>query len=376
MLGLPVELVLADRARTGSRSRSCRSGSRRSSSSSRPTTRPASPASSRRKGEGFHHVCFEVANLTEALTRLELDGLELIDTAPRQGRRGPGRVPPPAVVPRGARRADRGAGRPGLGRASATRRLTRPVGRGAQKRPGEDHVAGAGRPARENSTIRPAMSRIQGFSSRGSRPSSSSSSSIQRPASAPMEVVRDGGDRLDPVGVDPLDDPLARVAGAVELGPGVEEVDRLVAARSRTGRPRGTGRARWGRGRRRGAGGRRSGRGPSKAAGSSIGERRRTTSRASPATRSIRLLMRAADPPSDGVASRRLSSLAGATVAAQPAIARSSAKKIMSRSPGERPASVSSAAASRPVLRAVVHDVGEHLPERDALVGPRPARRR
>ena len=41
------------------------------------------------KGEGFHHVCFEVANLSETLLRLELDGLELIDTAPRKGAEGP-----------------------------------------------------------------------------------------------------------------------------------------------------------------------------------------------------------------------------------------------------------------------------------------------
>jgi methylmalonyl-CoA/ethylmalonyl-CoA epimerase len=41
------------------------------------------------KGEGFHHVCFEVPNLAEALIRLELDGLELIDTAPRRGAEGP-----------------------------------------------------------------------------------------------------------------------------------------------------------------------------------------------------------------------------------------------------------------------------------------------
>ena len=41
------------------------------------------------KGEGFHHVCFEVGNLAETLIRLELDGLELIDTAPRRGAEGP-----------------------------------------------------------------------------------------------------------------------------------------------------------------------------------------------------------------------------------------------------------------------------------------------
>ena len=41
------------------------------------------------KGEGFHHVCFEVPNLAEALLRLEIDGLELIDSAPRRGAEGP-----------------------------------------------------------------------------------------------------------------------------------------------------------------------------------------------------------------------------------------------------------------------------------------------
>jgi methylmalonyl-CoA epimerase len=41
------------------------------------------------KGEGFHHVCFEVPNLAEALLRLEVDGIELIDSAPRRGAEGP-----------------------------------------------------------------------------------------------------------------------------------------------------------------------------------------------------------------------------------------------------------------------------------------------
>jgi methylmalonyl-CoA epimerase len=41
------------------------------------------------KGEGFHHVCFEVANLAETLLRLEIDGVELIDTSPRRGAEGP-----------------------------------------------------------------------------------------------------------------------------------------------------------------------------------------------------------------------------------------------------------------------------------------------
>jgi methylmalonyl-CoA epimerase len=41
------------------------------------------------KGEGFHHVCLEVPNLAEALLRLEIEGLELIDSAPRRGAEGP-----------------------------------------------------------------------------------------------------------------------------------------------------------------------------------------------------------------------------------------------------------------------------------------------
>jgi methylmalonyl-CoA/ethylmalonyl-CoA epimerase len=41
------------------------------------------------KGEGFHHVCFEVANLAEELTRLAIHGVELIDSAPRRGAEGP-----------------------------------------------------------------------------------------------------------------------------------------------------------------------------------------------------------------------------------------------------------------------------------------------
>jgi methylmalonyl-CoA/ethylmalonyl-CoA epimerase len=41
------------------------------------------------KGEGFHHICFEVANLAETLLKLEISGLELIDTSPRRGAEGP-----------------------------------------------------------------------------------------------------------------------------------------------------------------------------------------------------------------------------------------------------------------------------------------------
>lgn len=41
------------------------------------------------RGPGFHHVCFEVARLAEALDRLEAHGVELIDPVPRRGAEGP-----------------------------------------------------------------------------------------------------------------------------------------------------------------------------------------------------------------------------------------------------------------------------------------------
>jgi methylmalonyl-CoA/ethylmalonyl-CoA epimerase len=41
------------------------------------------------KGEGFHHVCFEVADVAATLTQLAADGVQLIDHAPRPGAEGP-----------------------------------------------------------------------------------------------------------------------------------------------------------------------------------------------------------------------------------------------------------------------------------------------
>jgi methylmalonyl-CoA/ethylmalonyl-CoA epimerase len=41
------------------------------------------------RGEGFHHVCFEVPHLADTLTRLAIDGVELIDSVPRKGAEGP-----------------------------------------------------------------------------------------------------------------------------------------------------------------------------------------------------------------------------------------------------------------------------------------------
>jgi methylmalonyl-CoA/ethylmalonyl-CoA epimerase len=41
------------------------------------------------KGEGFHHVCYEVADLAAELRRLEAAAIELIDREPRRGAEGP-----------------------------------------------------------------------------------------------------------------------------------------------------------------------------------------------------------------------------------------------------------------------------------------------
>ena len=41
------------------------------------------------KGEGFHHVCFEVADIAGTLRQLAAAGVQLIDAAPRPGAEGP-----------------------------------------------------------------------------------------------------------------------------------------------------------------------------------------------------------------------------------------------------------------------------------------------
>jgi methylmalonyl-CoA/ethylmalonyl-CoA epimerase len=41
------------------------------------------------KGEGFHHVCFEVPDLAQALVAIGAEGVELIDREPRRGAEGP-----------------------------------------------------------------------------------------------------------------------------------------------------------------------------------------------------------------------------------------------------------------------------------------------
>lgn len=53
-------------------------------------TRPDSPVGKflAKRGEGFHHVAFEVEDLEKALSDLEAQGVELIDREPRIGAGG------------------------------------------------------------------------------------------------------------------------------------------------------------------------------------------------------------------------------------------------------------------------------------------------
>ncbi|MEX2548287.1 MAG: methylmalonyl-CoA epimerase [Chloroflexota bacterium] len=41
------------------------------------------------RGEGFHHVCLEVADIAAELERMAGEGVELIDSKPRRGAEGP-----------------------------------------------------------------------------------------------------------------------------------------------------------------------------------------------------------------------------------------------------------------------------------------------
>jgi methylmalonyl-CoA epimerase len=53
-------------------------------------TRPDSPVGRflAKRGEGFHHVAFEVDDLREALARLKRNGVNLVDEEPRRGAGG------------------------------------------------------------------------------------------------------------------------------------------------------------------------------------------------------------------------------------------------------------------------------------------------
>jgi methylmalonyl-CoA/ethylmalonyl-CoA epimerase len=53
-------------------------------------TSPSSPVARflAKRGEGIHHVAFEVDDVARALERAKAQGVQLVDEAPRQGARG------------------------------------------------------------------------------------------------------------------------------------------------------------------------------------------------------------------------------------------------------------------------------------------------
>ena len=147
-------------------------------------------------------------------------------------------------------------------------------------------------------------------------------------------VVRQPGDRVDPGRIHPLDRPGRRPRPARRARAGRRGSRSGRRRRSSRGPPPRRSRARSGRGRRRGRGGRRTGSRSSSPPQSST-EIASRIDRSSPAIRSISALIRPEPSPL---------CCDGGTPSFQPA--RSSSQTIMSRSPGDRPACVRSAAAS------------------------------
>jgi methylmalonyl-CoA/ethylmalonyl-CoA epimerase len=41
-----------------------------------------------KRGEGFHHICYEVENVYSAMKELAANGLEIVDKEPREGAEG------------------------------------------------------------------------------------------------------------------------------------------------------------------------------------------------------------------------------------------------------------------------------------------------
>ena len=216
---------------------------------------------------------------------------------------------------------------------SQSRARSSNVAIGRSEGPGEHDVrraVGAAREVRRSAPSGPG-SRASPRAAGARAPPRAARSSGRRARSA---ARRGAGDRRRSSRRRPARRSARRSPRRVELGRASRKSTGSRLARSRTGPPRRTGRARSGRGRRRAGGGRRTG------PGRRTRPRRRSrgrgrSSRASPATRSMRLPIGPVYGPVDPLLRLR-----------RTAPASSSAKKIMSRSPGDRPASVRSAAAS------------------------------
>ena len=167
------------------------------------------------KGEGFHHVCFEVDEPVRnaAAPGARRAGAHRQRAAPR--RRGSGGVHPSAVVPRRARRADRGARRAVLGRPRVLR-VPDGVARGGRRlrRPEREHqgqlALGAGRQTQSSLRARPPP---------GSRAPGQERVLHERLDAQPGVDER-GDDLAQAVVPAVLDDALADVRGRVRVGAG------------------------------------------------------------------------------------------------------------------------------------------------------------
>ena len=191
------------------------------------------------KGEGFHHVCFEVAEPRRDAAPPRDRRHRADRHGPAQGRRGPGRVPPSAVVPRRPRRAHRGARRAGLGVARATEAS------GGLRRHAARTSAAARPPCRaagRNGRSGVVSTRKSTFQSRNG---CSTSDSIRRPAS--MSAVT--------ISPRPWSQPCSRLRRRRRRRVGVRALDRRTSAARRapsTGRRGAARRARRPRSRRPG----------------------------------------------------------------------------------------------------------------------------
>ena len=168
-LGLELETVMDIPARPASGSRSSRVGESKIElvEPTDDTTGVARFLAS--KGEGFHHVCFEVRTSPRRSCASRSTALELIDTAPRRGAEGPVAFLHPRSCHGRPGRAHRGARRAGLDRRSGIqRRLGAADAEGAaarmssrlQDRGARDRVAGMRRARGRSTAARPDLEAV------------------------------------------------------------------------------------------------------------------------------------------------------------------------------------------------------------------------
>ncbi len=175
------------------------------------------------KGEGFHHVCFEVANLAETLLKLEIGGLELIDTSPRRGAEGPVAFIHPRACHGVLVELIEAPGGPAWDGPGDLARA------GLAKRPGEQHVRGAIGDTTEGHEPSGQLADPRLLVAReGTQLLFDKVDPARR--DRPEIRLRDARHRRDPRRIDPLDRATIILGIAIQLDPGVEEVARAVIA--------------------------------------------------------------------------------------------------------------------------------------------------